>query len=222
MVAADVRRLKYMAPEDGIPIPSDPNAHRWMMFVDGENLTFRAQNLAKDKHIPLREGSYYKPDILIWIPEYLGTTRLLHSGRSSMGLQPEGLRAYYYTSTTGDENKIRSVKESLWEVGFQPEVFKKPKKQDRSKGVDIALATDLLGNAYRDNYDAAILVAGDGDYVPLVEEVKRLGKVVHVAFFLAKGHGLSPDLRLASDYFWDISMLFAEAWSSYVSGPEDT
>jgi uncharacterized LabA/DUF88 family protein len=122
------------------------------------------------------------------------------------------VRAYYYTSTVGDADKIRSVKQALWDIGFQPEVFKKPKQQDRTKGVDIALATDLLGNAYRDNYDAAVLVAGDGDYVPLVEEVKRLGKVVHVCFFREKGRGLSPDLRLASDPFWALEQGFVASW----------
>src|SRR5829696_8160198 len=86
-----------------------------------------------------------------------------------------------------------------------------------TKAVDIALATGLLGNAYRDNYDAAVLVAGDGDYVPLVEEAKRLGKVVHVTFFGEKEYGLSPDLRLASDRFWDLEEVFAEAWERYDS-----
>jgi hypothetical protein len=40
----------------GIPIPSDPHLRRWMMFVDGENLTIRAQRLAQHKGIQLREG----------------------------------------------------------------------------------------------------------------------------------------------------------------------
>jgi len=108
---------------------------------------------------------------------------------------------------------IGSVRERLWEIGFQPEVFKRLRNRDRAKGVDIALATDLLGNAHRDNYDAAVLLAGDGDYVPLVEEVKRLGKQVHVAFFDTEGLGLSPELRLASDHFWILEPAFANAWS---------
>ena len=44
----------------------------------------------------------------------------------------------------------------------------------RAKGVDIALTKDLLSHAFLDNYDAVVLVAGDGDYVPVVEELKRL------------------------------------------------
>lgn len=107
-----------MVPSVGIPIPSDPHAHRWMMFVDGENFTIRAQDVAKDKHIPLREGPYYKRDVLMWIPEILATKRMLSGGSITEELQRTGLRAYYYTSTIGDEDKIQSIRETLWQVGF--------------------------------------------------------------------------------------------------------
>jgi len=42
----------------------------------------------------------------------------------------------------------------------------------RSKRVDSTLATDMRTHAHRKNYDIAVLVAGDEDYVPLVEAVK--------------------------------------------------
>ena len=47
--------------------------------------------------------------------------------------------------------------------------------------------------------------------MPLVNEVKRLGKVVHVLFF--ENEGLSDDLRLASDYLWGgFEQIFLEQW----------
>jgi uncharacterized LabA/DUF88 family protein len=199
-------------PDSGIRVPSDPHLRRWMMFVDGENLTIRAQRFAQDKSISLDEGPYYVRDVFVWLPEVQATRRLLYHEDGSEELQLLGVRAYYYTSTIGDDDKIRSVREALWKLGFQPEVFKKSRGQARTKGVDIALATDLLGNAYRDNYDAAVLIAGDGDYVPLVEEVKRLGKVVHVVFFGENDRGLSPELRLASDWFWELEGAFTASW----------
>lgn len=51
------------------------------------------------------------------------------------------------------------------------------------KGVDVDLATDMLANAFDDTYDTAILVSGDGDYVPAVREVITLGKIVENHFF---------------------------------------
>jgi uncharacterized LabA/DUF88 family protein len=57
-----------------------------------------------------------------------------------------------------------------------------------------------------------VLVAGDGDYVPLVREVKRLGKIVCIAFFSEPKHGLSPELRVESDYFFPLEEKFRPAW----------
>jgi len=201
----------------GIPIPSDPHLRRWMLFVDGENLIFRFQNLAREHGIELREGPYYTRDVLIWIPDLLATTRFIVSQSGPEELQRLGVRAHYYTSTVGGEDLVGEARQKLWEMGFQPTVFKKPRNRTRTKGVDIALTTDLLSNAYRDNFDSAVLVAGDGDYVPLVEEVKRLGKVVHVAFFEGEGCGLSPELRLASDNFWHLNEFFLGSWRDHTA-----
>ena len=51
------------------------------------------------------------------------------------------------------------------------------------KGVDVHLATDMLVYAFDDQYDTAILVSQDGDYVPAVKEVLRLRKRVENADF---------------------------------------
>ena len=51
------------------------------------------------------------------------------------------------------------------------------------------------------HYDVAVLIAGDRDYVPLVEEIKRAGKGVVVSFFEGPESGLDAHLRLASDSF---------------------
>jgi uncharacterized LabA/DUF88 family protein len=69
----------------------------------------------------------------------------------------------------------------------------------KAKAVDIMLTKDLLSNAFLDNYDIAVLVAGDGDYVPVVNEIKRQGKIVLILFF--RDFGLNPKLRLAADAF---------------------
>jgi uncharacterized LabA/DUF88 family protein len=95
-------------------------------------------------------------------------------------------------------------------LGFTPEVFKKSSKGQKTKGVDLTIARDLLSHAFHDHYNAAVLVAGDGDYVPLVSEIKRLGKLVYVAFFPQEG--LNEELRRASDGFYDLSQPFKHRW----------
>jgi uncharacterized LabA/DUF88 family protein len=45
------------------------------------------------------------------------------------------------------------------------------------------LTTDLLTHSFKNNYDSAVLVAGDSDYVGAVQAVKDNGKNVEVALF---------------------------------------
>ena len=118
----------------------------------------------------------------------------------------QALRAYYFTSFVGSDDDRTKAADALWDAGFTPAVFKRPKNSGRSKGVDIALATEMLSNAFRDNHEIAVLVAGDGDYVPLVEAVKRLGMAVYI-WWLDNGV-LSPALKRASDGFEDFSRMF--------------
>jgi hypothetical protein len=80
-------------------------------------------------------------------------------------------------------------------------VFTKQRGGEPSKGVDVTLTTALVSHAYRDDYDVAFLICGDGDYVPVVEEIKHAGKRVVVVFFGEK-FGLNletptPDMRCA-------------------------
>jgi uncharacterized protein (TIGR00288 family) len=62
--------------------------------------------------------------------------------------------------------------------------------------VDVKLAIDMLLHASRDNYDVAILVSGDTDFVDMVQAVKDLGKNVEVLLF---GRGTSRSLREVAD-----------------------
>lgn len=51
------------------------------------------------------------------------------------------------------------------------------------KEVDVALASDLQEQGSEDNYDTAILISGDRDFVPAIEKVRARGKRVEVASF---------------------------------------
>jgi uncharacterized LabA/DUF88 family protein len=190
--------------------PVDPHLRRWMLFVDGENLTIRAQKLADNVAVHLQEGAEYRKDIFVWMPGIKPTIALTNTHDSPIKVQDHAIRAYYYTSLAGDEPLILSIKQALRALGFHPEVFKKVRAQEKAKGVDIALAKDFLSHAFLDNYDVAVLVAGDGDYVPLLTEVKRLGKVVYVVFF--HHYGLSTELHLAADMFFEMEHFFLEHW----------
>jgi uncharacterized LabA/DUF88 family protein len=179
----------------------------WMLFVDGENLTIQAERFAAKSGITLVEGANYLKETFVWLPGRAPTNSF--NGLRSY-LHPYGMRAYYYTSMKADDSRIDAATERLWELGFTPQVFKKIRKEDKAKGVDIALTKDMLIHASQNHYEVACLLAGDGDYVPLVEEVKRFGKIVVCIFF--GGNGLSPTLKIACDEFLDVGPPFIESW----------
>ena len=66
----------------------------------------------------------------------------------------------------------------------------------RQKGVDVQLAVDALSFAANGIIDAAILVAGDADFAPVVEAIREKGVLVGVCAFKAK---LSERLRQLAD-----------------------
>ncbi len=187
-----------------------PYPYRWMLFVDGENLTIRAQELAKGPGVgwTLQEGPHYMHSVYIWLPSH--DPRRYFGASEIPGLRPVALRAYYYTSAVGDDATLQDIRRKLRDLKFDPQVFKKDKATQKTKGVDVTLTKDMLSGAFRDNYDAAVLVAGDADYLPLIREVKRLGKLVCGAFFT--GSGLSPEIPLTCDHFWELDVDFAAAW----------
>jgi NYN domain len=184
---------------------------RMMVFVDGENLTIRAQELAKGEGLKLeRHPPCYLKDVFVWFPALSATMpfQLL----PNMLFRAPATRAYYYTSVVGDDPRVNLVREQLRALDFDPQVFKKPSGNAKSKGVDITLTKDMLAHAFEDHYDIALLFAGDGDYIPLIEEVKRRGKNVHVCFFAAPGLGLSPEIPIVADKFFDLTEPFLARW----------
>ena len=51
------------------------------------------------------------------------------------------------------------------------------------KGDDTFLVSDLVGEAYEDSYDTAIIVSGDEDFVSPIKRVRGLGKRIENAYF---------------------------------------
>jgi uncharacterized LabA/DUF88 family protein len=165
---------------------------RIMIFIDGENLAIRYGNMLDDNKPP--QHVTYEKDIYVWEQELQPVNRNV-------------IRKYYYTSLTADQERITEIEEKLKSLGIeQPRVFKKTRTRG-SKQVDISLATDMLTHAHRKNYDVAILVAGDQDYIPLVDAVMGEGARV-VLWFV--NDGLSPALKRKADFYFDLGFILLE------------
>ncbi|UCC20638.1 MAG: NYN domain-containing protein [Promethearchaeota archaeon] len=72
------------------------------------------------------------------------------------------------------------------------------------KKVDINIAIDIISLAYENAYDTAVLVSGDGDFVPVLKKLKKLGKKVEVwAFRYSLANALKEELEIGHIYYLD-------------------
>jgi uncharacterized LabA/DUF88 family protein len=184
----DLSQLKYH---------TAPNK-RAMVFIDGENLAIRYKELTSTK-TPHKENSHLE-DVYIW---QTGFTEIIAQSH-------EIIRTTYYTSAVGDENRLAAIRDDLSKMTYskhvssmlpnylQSMVFKRDKETKRSKGVDIALTVEALMQSYNKNVDSILLMTGDGDFLPLINEIKRMGIFVYLESFSL---GLNQDLKRSADYY---------------------
>ncbi len=76
---------------------------------------------------------------------------------------------------------------------FNP-VQKKPSGELQQKGTDTSIFRNVNELAGINSYDKAILVSGDGDFVPLIDSLKEKQKKIEVWSFKIS---LSKDLKAA-------------------------
>lgn len=84
--------------------------------------------------------------------------------------------------------EIRPGRVKKSEKKFSPT---KTKIEYEQKRVDVFLATDLVAKGCTHQYDVAVLLAGDDDFLDAVKAVKEMGRNIHGIYF--PGH-ISPDL----------------------------
>jgi uncharacterized LabA/DUF88 family protein len=174
---------------------------RSMLFVDGENLTIRFQEMEKAGRTRKTSVSHQQ-DAYVWSPQ---VTKSLYDGLDNV------VRVHYYTSATGDEVAITNLHDDISKLGYTspsahghnfgqlvPLVFKKLNRSKKTRNVDIHIIIDVMRYAFNDSIDRIYLASGDGDYLPLIQEVMRRGKQVEL---LAFSSGLNPALKRSVDRF---------------------
>jgi uncharacterized LabA/DUF88 family protein len=72
------------------------------------------------------------------------------------------------------------------------------------KKIDIKIAIDIISLAYENAYDTAVLVSGDGDFIPVVKKVKELGRDFELwAFRYSLANALREELEQRNIYYLD-------------------
>jgi len=144
---------------------------RVMIFIDGSNLYHSLKNFFKRTDM----------DIGRFSDKLLAKRRLV--------------RIYYYNAGVGQrEEPERYHDQQKFFAGITAIPYCElrlgrlvytnwPASPPYEKGVDIQLATDMITHSFKNNYDVAILVAGDNDFVGAIQAVKDNGKNLEVALF---------------------------------------
>ncbi len=143
-----------------------------MIFIDGSNMYHSLKAYFKRTDI----------DLACFEQKILDKRRLV--------------RMYYYNALVGkveepdrfkDQDKffksVAAIPYTELRLGRLVYTSAWPNSPPFEKGVDVQLATDMITHAFKNNYDVAILVAGDNDYVGAIQAVKDNGKHVEVALF---------------------------------------
>jgi len=87
------------------------------------------------------------------------------------------------------------IKASFDKIAFNEAIEKK---------IDIKIAIDIISLAYENAYDTAVLVSGDGDFVPVVKKVKELDKNLEVwAFRYSLANALKEELEQGNINYLD-------------------
>jgi uncharacterized LabA/DUF88 family protein len=114
------------------------------------------------------------------------------------------IRACAYTGIDPENTSQRKFIDFLSSNGYRV-VYKDIHKHDSGRikaNLDIEMAVDML--MFSDNLDVAVLVSGDGDFIPLIEAVKNKGVRTELIGF---GTSTSNELINAVDKFTEISSI---------------
>lgn len=80
-------------------------------------------------------------------------------------------------------NVLRKIPKVELILCKQRKVNKNGMQEYEVKGDDTHLVSDLVGEAYEDLYDTAIIVSGDEDFVSPIKRIRKLGKKIENAWF---------------------------------------
>ena len=148
---------------------SKDQKERFIIFIDGQNIFHGSIDL----------------DLKF---NYKKLLRILRKNKNIVG-------EYFYSAyDPNNQNQIGFLKMiSKFGLTLRTRLLKKHSTgKKKEKGIDIWLSTDLIKFASENKYDTALILAGDGDYIPSIELIISEGKKIELWSWK---HALSGDLK---------------------------
>ncbi len=177
------------------------------VFYDGSFFSYARHYYYHERQL----GGPRFPELHHFLEKYIG---LREQGFASYKVVYAAWHQGLFTTkdATFDQLKRdRNLHHDLMHAGVDPKYLPMSQKLGE-KGVDVALAVDALQVGLGQMIDVAVLVTGDGDFVPLVRALNKQGVRVLAAYFAfeTKGGGkqfINERLLAAANYAVDINAL---------------
>jgi len=163
---------------------SNNRNNKVMMFIDVRNVM---------KSVAAAESGKFRLDFF-WL------ARQLADGR-------ELVAAYIFDTRMpfGKDDASKRFHDRLSYGGFRVvarESFDQAKEEQ--KEVDVAMACEMVVHALRDHYDVAVVVSGDRDFIPAIQQVQSAGKRVEVAAF---NTSVAGELKRVADGYHELERM---------------
>lgn len=177
---------------------------RVMIFIDGSNVYHSLKNIFGRTDL----------DIGKFCHTLLGRRKLvrIYYYNAKVGMKEEPERYRHQQAFFAGVNAIPYTELRLGRLVYT----NWPHVPPYEKGIDVQLTTDMITHGFKNNYDVAILVGGDNDFVGALQAIKDGGKHVEVALFGRRES--SYHLRRVADKVITINSRFLKGcWKSQPS-----
>jgi len=135
-----------------------------MIFIDGSNIKWGMDEYNRRNNTKIRIDYHKLTNILIGARQLIRTT--FYASKPIPPVNPAQIKFLEYLRSLGILVVEKELKKRVHGgVTYHVE-----------KGLDVALATDLLILAWENAYDTAVLVSGDADFIGAVSKVISKGK----------------------------------------------
>lgn len=162
-----------------------------MTFIDYQNFNINMKNYYNEINEEFQNINYslLAKEICTKIPissEIIKTYLFAYRPCDKL-LELDNYKKYYNWLCSIKNSPYFEVIEGIQEIRYYKDKIFDINKSDtyttEEKGTDINIAVHMLSKAYQNSYDIAVLISGDTDYVPVVEVLHQIGKIVVLATF---------------------------------------
>ena len=177
------------------------------VFYDGSFFSY-----AQNYYYHQRQLGWLRfPELHRFLEKYVG---LREQGYASYKVVYAAWHQGLFTSKDATADQLKRDRDryhDMMHAGVDPKYLPMSQKHGE-KGVDVALAVDALQVGLGRMIDVAVLVTGDGDFVPLVRALNKQGVRVLAAYFAFEAADgsksfINERLLTAANYAVDIGAL---------------